>query len=195
MRVALLMAFLLAGCASTTEIVTRSVTPRPPGEAASVLLVAQTPEGDTREIWELTCQPIFQRAGLDVYLGHQELPLWDNNGRAALSQWASDHGVQRVLVVNLTHLLMQAPHLTGYRDLNPINQEIEAPTWRIGIGGDLKEPPEAQSKQTFPADLLDASGHNLWSGLARTHEANDQAAIAKSQCRALAAGLQQLELL
>lgn len=195
MRSALLLALLLAGCASTTGIVTRSVTPTPPGTATSVLLAAQTPEGDTRETWELTCQPIFQRAGLEVYLGHQELPLWDEKGPAALTDWAGKHGVQRVLVVNLTHLLLQAPHLSERQDLNPINQQNPEPTWQMGIGGKLKKQAEPQSEQEYPVDLLDAAGRNLWSGMALTHEANDQAAIAKSQCRALAAGLKQQELL
>ncbi|WP_101676219.1 hypothetical protein [Alloalcanivorax mobilis] len=195
MRSALLLALLLAGCASTTELVTRSVTPTPPPPPRGVLLVAQTPENDTRETWELTCRPIFQRAGLEVFLSHQELPLWDEKGRAILVDWAHQHGVERVLVVDLTYLIQRPPHLTEPRDHNPISQGEVEPTWRIGIGGKIKEEPQPEAEQRYPVDLLSAEGRNLWNGEARTHEANDQSAIAKSQCRALAAGLGALDLL
>lgn len=183
---ALLLALLLAGCASTTEVVTRSTTTPPQGPAQSLLLVAQTPEDNLRETWEITCQPIFQRRGLTVSLSHQETPLWRNKGRPALLNWARAHHVDRILIVNLTRLLMRPPQMPARHELNPLNQDTEVhPTWRIGIGGTYKEQDQAPDKQSYPADLLNNQGANLWHGLARTHEANNQAAIAKSQCTAL----------
>ena len=83
MRGLLLAVLFLSGCASTTEVTTRTVTDTPPPPAETLLLVAQSPEGDTRETWELTCRPIFERAGLTVLLSHQEVPLWYERGRKA----------------------------------------------------------------------------------------------------------------
>ncbi len=197
MRALLLTLLFLSGCASTTDVTTRTVTDTPPPPAETLLLVAQSPEGDTRETWELTCRPVFERAGLEVLLGHQEVPLWYERGRQALTRWADGHPVDRILVVDLTRLLMSAPHMRDRQELNPINQDNEVrPTWRVGMDGErIKQAPPAEVAQTFPADLLTGDGTNLWHGVARTHEANDQTAIAKSQCRALRDTLRQAGLL
>lgn len=197
MRALLLAVLFLSGCASTTEVTTRTVTDTPPPPAETLLLVAQSPEGDTRETWELTCRPIFERAGLTVLLSHQEVPLWYERGRKALVEWAGDHPVDRILLVDLTRLLMSAPHMRDRQELNPINQDNEVrPTWRVGLDGErIKDAPPADVEQMFPADLLNGDGANLWHGMARTHEANDQTAIAKSQCLALRDTLRQARLL
>lgn len=195
---ALLLAVLfLSGCASTTEVTTRTITDTPPAPADTLLLVAQSPEGDTRETWELTCRPIFERAGLTVLLSHQEVPLWYERGREALLEWAADNPVDRILLVDLTRLLMSAPHMLDRQELNPINQDNEVrPTWRVGLDGErIKEAPPAEVEQRFPAYLLTGDGASLWHGVARTHEANDQTAIAKSQCLALRDTLRQARLL
>lgn len=197
MRALLLAVLFLGGCASTTEVTTRTVTDTPPAPAETLLLVAQSPEGDTREIWELTCRPIFERAGLTVLLSHQEVPLWYERGRKALVEWAGDNPVDRILLVDLTRLLMSDPHMRERQALNPINQDNEVrPTWRVGMdGGRIKDAPPADVEQAFPADLLTGDGANIWHGVARTHEANDQTAIAKSQCQALRDTLRQARLL
>ncbi|HEX5678297.1 MAG TPA: hypothetical protein VFX91_10025 [Alcanivorax sp.] len=197
MRALLLAVLFLSGCASTTEVTTRTVTDTPPPPAQTLLLVAQTPEGETRETWELVCRPIFERAGLTVLLSHQEVPLWYERGRKALVDWAADHPVDRILMVDLTRLLISGPHMRDRRELNPINQDNEVrPTWRVGLDGErIKDAPPADVEQAFPADLLTGDGANIWHGVARTHEANDQAAIAKSQCLALRDTLQQMRLL
>lgn len=187
----------LAGCASTTQITTRTVTDTPPPPATSVLLAAQSPESDTRETWELTCRPVFARSGLTVHLAHQEVPFWDQDGRAALSDWAGQHQVDRILLVDLTGLLTSAPNLPDQRELNPLNQDTEVqPTWRLGLDGQrIQRAPLEDTEDRFPAYLMDGTGASLWYGIARTHEANDQAAIAKSQCRALRDALRQAGLL
>ena len=105
--------------------------------------------------------------------------------------------MDRILLVDLTRLLMSAPHMRDRQELNPINQDNEVrPTWRVGLDGErIKDAPPADVEQMFPADLLDGAGTNLWHGMARTHEANDQSAIAKSQCLALRDTLRQARLL
>lgn len=197
MRATLLFALILtlAGCASTTQVVTRSTVVAPKGPAHSLLLVAQTPENDIRETWELTCEPIFARTGLAVSLSHQSVPLWQNQGRDALLDWARKHQVDRILIVNLTGLLMQPPQFPNRHSLNPMNENQPPATFHIGIGGTYKEPKQPPETQSYPVDLLNADGGNLWHGLARTHEANDEAAIAKSQCTALRNALEQKGLL
>ena len=192
-----LAAAALAGCASTTQVTTRTVTDTPPPPATSLLLAAQSPESDTRETWELTCRPIFARTGITVHLAHQEVPFWDEDGRQALSDWAGEHGADRILLVDLTRLLMSAPNLPGDRELNPLNQDTEVqPTWRLGLDGQrIPRAPLEDTEDRFPAYLMDGTGASLWYGVARTHEANDQAAIAKSQCRALRDSLRQNGLL
>lgn len=183
---ALFLVTLLGGCASTTEVITRSTTVQPTGPAHHLLLVAQTPEDDLRETWEITCRPIFERRGLTVSLSHQEIPLWQNKGHQALTDWAQQHGADRILLVNLTRLLLQKPNMPERRELNPLNQDTQVdPSIRVGIGGDYKKPEPPPKEQTYPVDLLNADGGNLWHGLARTHEANQTTAIAKSQCTAL----------
>lgn len=182
-----LSVLLFAGCASTTEITTRTVTDTPPPAATAIVLAAQSPENDTRETWELTCRPIFAGSGLTVYLAHQEVPFWEQGGHRALSDWTGTHGVERILLVDLTRLLMSAPHLPDQRELNPLGQDTEVrPTWRLGLDGErIERAPLDDTESSYPAYLLDGDGASLWHGVARTHEANDQAAIAKSQCRAL----------
>lgn len=105
--------------------------------------------------------------------------------------------MDRILLVDLTRLLMSAPHMRDRQELNPINQDDEVrPTWRVGLDGErIKDAPPADVEQVFPADLLNGDGANLWHGMARTHEANDQTAIAKSQCLALRDTLRQARLL
>ncbi len=163
MRAPLLAVLLLSGCASTTEVTTRTVTDTPPPPAETLLLVAQSPEGDTRETWELTCRPIFERTGLTVLLSHQEVPLWYERGHKALVEWTADNPVDRILRVDLTRLLMSAPHMRDRQALNPINQDNEVrPTWRVGLDGErIKEAPPADVEQAFPADLLAGDGTNL----------------------------------
>ena len=105
-------------------------------------------------------RPIFERAGLTVLLSHQEVPLWYERGRKALVEWAGDHPVDRILLVDLTRLLMSAPHMRDRQELNPINQDNEVrPTWRVGLDGErIKDAPPADVEQMFPADLLDGAG-------------------------------------
>ena len=67
----LLPALLVAGCASTTQVPTRFTADESHPPQGTLLLVAHTPEGNTRETWELTCKEIFSSGSLTILLSHQ----------------------------------------------------------------------------------------------------------------------------
>jgi hypothetical protein len=96
--------------------------------------------------------------------------------------------VQRILVVELTHLLIDAaaPPSGGNR-LNPMDQSASemTPTWQVGIGGELAREAVPEALRQHGAELINADGKPLWTGIATTHEASNTVAIAKSQCTAL----------
>ena len=194
----LLPALLVAGCASTTQVTTRFTAEgsHPPQE--TLLLVAHTPEGSTRETWELTCKEIFSSGSLTILLSHQELPLWYEGGKNRILDWAQSNDVQRVLVVELTHLLIDAaaPPTAGNR-LNPMDQSAGEmkPTWQVGIGGELAREDVPEALRQHGAELINADGKPLWTGIATTHEASNTGAIAKSQCTALRKTLKELALI
>ena len=194
----LLPALLVAGCASTTQVTTRFTAEgsHPPQE--TLLLVAHTPEGSTRETWELTCKEIFSSSSLTISLSHQELPLWYEGGKTRILDWAQNNDVQRILVVELTHLLIDAaaPPAAG-NQLNPMDQSagVMTPTWQMGIGGDLAEKDIPDALRQHGAELINATGKPLWTGVATTHEASNTVAIAKSQCKALRKTLREHHLI
>ena len=185
---ALLPALLLTGCASTTEITTRFTSEETYPRQNQLLLVAHTPEGSVRETWELTCRDIFSSDSLTILLSHQELPLWYEGGKQRILDWAQETGVDRILVVELTHLLIDAAEPPQpVNQLNAMNQPPGSPppTWEVGIGGDLKKTDIPDALRQHGAELINAQGSPIWTGVATTHEANNMAVIAKSQCQAL----------
>lgn len=184
----LLPALLLTGCASTTDVTTRFTNEQAYPRQDQLLLVAHTPEGGVRETWELTCRDIFSSNSLTVLLSHQELPLWYEGGKQRILSWAQETGVDRILVVELTHLLIDAAEPPQpVNQLNAMNQPPGSPppTWEVGIGGDLKKADIPEALRQHGAELIDAEGTPIWTGIATTHEANNMTAIAKSQCQAL----------
>lgn len=184
----LLPTLLLTGCASTTDVTTRFTNEQAYPRQDQLLLVAHTPEGGVRETWELTCRDIFSSNSLTVLLSHQELPLWYEGGKQRILSWAQETGVDRILVVELTHLLIDAAEPPQpVNQLNAMNQPPGSPppTWEVGIGGDLKKADIPEALRQHGAELIDAEGTPIWTGIATTHEANNMTAIAKSQCQAL----------
>ena len=153
----LLPILFLAGCASTTQVATRFTAEgvHPPQD--TLLLVAHTPEGNIRETWELTCREIFSSSSLTILLSHQELPLWYEGGKERILDWAQDNDVQRILVVELTHLLIDAaaPPAAG-NQLNPMEQTAAdtKPTWQVGIGGDLAKEDIPDALRQHGAELI-----------------------------------------
>lgn len=194
----LLPALLVAGCASTTQVTTRFTAEGSHPAQETLLLVAHTPEGSTREIWELTCKEIFSSSSLTILLSHQELPLWYEGGKNRILDWAQSNDVQRILVVELTHLLIDAaaPPMAG-NQLNPMDQSAGeiAPTWQVGIGGKLAREDAPEALRQHGAELINADGKPLWTGIATTHEASNTVAIAKSQCTALRKTLKEHALI
>jgi len=184
----LLPALLVAGCASTTDVTTRFTDDDTHPPLGILLLVAHTPEGNIRETWELTCKDIFSSNSLTVLLSHQELPLWYEGGKESILNWAQENDVERILVVELTHLLIDAaaPPAAG-NQLNPMDQSAGdvQPTWQVGIGGGLAKAEVPDALRQHGAELINAEGKPLWTGIATTHEASNAVAIAKSQCSAL----------
>ncbi len=184
----LLPTLLLAGCASTTEVNTRFTSDETFPRQNSLLLVAHTPEGGVRETWELTCRDIFSSDSLTILLSHQEIPLWYEGGKQRILSWAQETGVDRILVVELTHLLIDAAEPPQpVNQLNAMDQVPGSPppTWEVGIGGDLKKAGIEEALRQHGTELINAEGTPIWTGVATTHEANNMAAIAKSQCKAL----------
>ncbi len=184
----LLPAMLLAGCASTTEVSTRYISETRYPPASPLLLVAHTPEGKVRETWELTCRDIFSSDSLTILLSHQEIPLWYEGGKERILGWAQDNDVDRILVVELTHLLIDSVEPPQpVNQLNAMNQPPgnPPPTWEVGIGGELKKAGLEEALRQHGAELINAQGSPIWTGVATTHEANEMTAIAKSQCTAL----------
>ncbi|MQX53735.1 hypothetical protein [Alcanivorax sediminis] len=185
---ALLPALLLTGCASTTDVATRYTSDGSFPKQDQLLLVAHTPEGSVRETWELTCRDIFSSDSLTILLSHQELPLWYEGGKQRILHWAQETGVDRILVVELTHLLIDAAEPPQpVNQLNAMNQTPGSlpPTWEVGIGGDLRKADIPEALRQHGAELINAEGNPIWTGVATTHEANNMAVIAKSQCQAL----------
>lgn len=193
----LLPALLVAGCASTTDVTTRFTDDDTHPPLGTLLLVAHTPEGNIRETWELTCKDIFSSNSLTVLLSHQELPLWYEGGKESILNWAQENDVERILVVELTHLLIDAaaPPAAG-NQLNPMDQSAGdvQPTWQVGIGGGLAKAEVPDALRQHGAELINAEGKPLWTGIATTHEASNAVAIAKSQCSALRRTLREQAL-
>lgn len=194
----LLPALFVAGCASTTDVTTRFTDEGSHPPQDTLLLVAHTPEGNIRETWELTCKDIFSSNSLTVLLSHQELPLWYEGGKKRILDWAQENDVERILVVELTHLLIDAaaPPAAG-NQLNPMEQSAGdvQPTWKIGIGGDLAKDEVPDALRQHGAELINADGKPLWTGITTTHEASNAVAIAKSQCSALRRSLREQALI
>ncbi|MEE2869629.1 MAG: hypothetical protein VYE17_03790 [Pseudomonadota bacterium] len=194
----LLPAVLLSGCASTTDVATRYTSDKTYAATDTLLLVARTPEGNIRETWELTCKEIFSGNSLTILLSHQEIPLWYEGGKDRILDWAQKQGVDRILMVELTHLLIDAaqPPQPG-NQLNPmdVNNNNIQPTWQVGIGGKLEKEEIPDALRQHGAELISGQGKPIWTGIATTHEASNTVAIAKSQCQALRKTLREQQLI
>lgn len=185
LRLLLLSSLLsLAACASTTEIQTRHQASANAAPATHLLLVARTPEQGARRHWENACAETLEGKGLTLTRSHKVLPDWYEAGTNALQQWARDRGADAILLGELTNLVLQPPNMP--RDAGPGDPDMQA-QWTItledGKVRGAEEPPPASQEVDF--QLIAPAGERLWAGTARSHEANQLAAIARSQCRAL----------
>lgn len=193
-----LLLSVLLGCANTTEVTTRFSVDTPPSPANTLLLVADTPEEHVREIWELTCKDVFQQRALTILLSHQELPLWYEDGKNRMLRWAQNQGLQQILVMDLTQLLINAPAPPAAgNQLNPMaspDQQTPA-TWQMSLDGKAMPRDVDDTLREHDVEVFGANGTPIWTGIAVTHEANNLAVIAKSQCTALQRTLREQALI
>ncbi len=195
---ALLSLTLLQGCASTTDIDTRYLTDTAVPPAPSLLLVARTPEADTRARWESACADELGGGGLTLVRSHDTLPVWYEAGNERLLAWARDNAVDAVLVAEITGLLLAPPqvpqpnYMQSERAIgdNPGNSQ----NWGFFFGRNPDQVPAPPEVHEVEMQLLGNDGSARWTGVTATHEANDLEAIAGSQCKALKKTLSGLRL-
>lgn len=176
---------LVAGCASTSNVAVHYDKRAEHG--TQWLLAARTPEERYRTEWERACAPILSRAGYQVTQSHKAMPGWFEPGNTALKQRADELGLDGVLIVELTALLIaRFPEMHETR-LNP-----EAGSGLIGYHEQVVPIREFRAARDIPPSdqnvevmLITVDGQPLWRGDILTREANSISAIARSQCRAL----------
>ncbi|MCK0536610.1 hypothetical protein [Alcanivorax quisquiliarum] len=175
--------WLLQGCASTSDIVTRYGASTAPGER--LLLATRSPEPALRRQWEDACAPLLRKQGFDVVTSMDVLPAWFATGTDELEKWASANGVPGILVAELSALLPEPAHynpaqgLGDNRSHHDVQVVVPAKVFR-----EARDAPEAN--QNIDIELFDAAGRIQWRAELVTHEANNIPAIARSQCAALA---------
>lgn len=191
-RLAVLVCCLtLVSCARTSQVSTRYAGVQPDPLPSQLLLVARMPESKQRQQWEQACLPHFQRSdSLSVTASADALPNWYEGGNARLLDWAQRHGTDTaILVFELTDLLLAPFSMPPgnvvsserFRNENPMGE----PTWQINLGGGENRPPDVPETRETEVRLIASNGDVRWEGVVLTREANDLAAIARSQCRAV----------
>ncbi len=190
--------FVTAGCASTTRLSTHyinsDITPR--GE--HLLIAARTPEPAVYRQWETSCGEVLAGAGFQLYYSHQVMPDWTEKGQGALLNWASNSPSELILMVDLTSLQLlsfsTSPDRVQTESISPSGPHDERGT-QITLNKTYQDERKAAPiNQDIRPELLRADGTPIWSGIAKTHEANEIGAIARSQCRALAKRFSKLGL-
>lgn len=186
----------LAGCASTSSVMTRYASADSATALSHLLVVARTPEQPVRARWESVCRDTFTAGTATA--SHDPLPGWFDSGHQQPLQWlAATHPHGAVLIVDLTALLlppMQMPaHNEVSRERFPGDHTQQQDTFRIEFGSSgSKDARAPEDTLTTEARLVLANGDIAWDAVISTREANDLAAIARSQCRALDKTLRRL---
>lgn len=178
--------WLLLGCASTSDIVTRYGAGIVPGER--LLLATRSPEPALRRQWENACVPLLRKQGFDVVTSMDVLPAWFATGTDELEKWASANNVPGILVAELSALLPEPAHYNPAQGLsdNRSHQDVLV----VVPAKEFREARDApQARQNIDIELLGADGRTRWRAELITHEANNIAAIARSQCATLAQAL------
>lgn len=187
---ALACCLTLLACARTSQVSTRFMGDSPAAPATRLLLVARMPETEQRREWEQACLKRLNHGdALLVTASSSALPNWYEGGNDQLLAWAREHGNATVLVFELTGLLLapfsMPPGNVVSSERFPNEDPIGDPTWTINLGRSEEKPPELPETIETDVRLIAANGDVLWEGLTYTHEANDLAAIARSQCAAV----------
>lgn len=186
---------LLSGCASTSDISTRYFDEDIPS-AQQILLVARSAENKTRMQWEKICLSELSETGKPIVASHQVMSNLSDGYNQALTGWASQQTLLTdVLIFEISGLLLAPPQIPPGNEVSVERYSPEQPigesTWKFSFG--------QQENQTIPPEriitetrLLTSEGKTRWEGLVTSHEANDMAAIARSQCKALAPMLKRI---
>lgn len=185
----------LTGCANTTSIETRYQQPQQQA-INSLLVAARTPDANYADKWEKACRPMLNDSVATLSTSSQAGIDWDGNQLSPLVQWADEHQIGAVLIVDITRILIAQPMIPGHSDpsdnlyyVAPGEDNIGIPTYSLFLGKSAKKPPKPPIYHQVEAQLIDNNGKMLWDGMLTTHEANSLSAIGKSQCRALARAL------
>ena len=189
----LLTVLLISACASTTQIDSRYQQTPSLIAGQSLLLAARTPEADIRRQWETLCADKLARQGFSTTVSHRQLPDWQDADIGALVNWSQQHDHDLILVAELTGLLLKAADTLGEPAVGEGRQDVSGQI--ITLDKDYQRERKAEPiSQDVELALHRADGKPLWTGVARTREANEIRAIARSQCRALADHLKTLGL-
>lgn len=204
------LVLLLSACAQTTQIEPRYLAPKLAPDTARrttdinrLLIAARTPDATYRSNWEAACGRVFSKTGMNVSLSYKALPDWNDLHIEELSDWALAHRVDAILMVDITTLLLAPPQppsgisndTFGISQNGPNEDDIGKPDWSFFIGRKEKRKAQPPRLHSSEAQLLSPSGKMLWDGLMTTHEANDLAAIASSQCEAIKQRLTKIKIL
>lgn len=184
---ALTPVLVLAACASTTEVQTRHTAESTTSAAGHILLAARSPESRKQTNWERHCKRVLKRSGLKITRGQKAVPGWQEPDAGALEAWAREHGADAVLLADITGLLIGPAHLPE-TDPATGEPEIQAQwTFHFGDDGPTAKQREREESvyQEIEVEWIAPDGKRFWTGVARTHEARELAAVARSQCTAL----------
>lgn len=183
----------LAGCASTTEIQTRHRAESDGDPASHILLAARSPEKDNRDGWEKHCADVLERAELEITRAHRVLPDWQEPGSEALENWVREHDAEAIVLADITGLLLPDPYLP---EEDPATGEEQMRLqWTFYPGGARPEQPRDDPREEIRVEWIAPDGERYWAGKARTREARQLKAIARSQCKALGKTLAEEGLL
>lgn len=191
----LALAFWLAGCAGTTEIL-RSVPEATPSKPLRSLFVAGvTTDDDLRRRYESMFVAELARAGVSGTPSHSELP--DTRGLDVAQFRARMHaagskadGVLHVQLVEFTRSPALSPQDLP-ADQSGASRELN------GIALTLNAPPGGPVTGTHDEVVLQATLYELpsrkllWTVTTRTHEANDIDSVAQSHARALVTAMRE----
>lgn len=174
---------LLTACAATTEVHTRHSAESGTEPAKHILLAARSPETEKQLAWERHCKRELKRPGLRITRAQQALPGWQEPNPRALEAWARKNEADAVLLADITGLLIGPAHIP---ETDPATGEPEMQAqWTFYFGGEAPKETRDSVYQEIDVEWIAPGGKRFWSGVARTHEAHDLAAVTRSQCQAL----------
>lgn len=190
---ALVLAGLLAGCASTTEFVRTSREAVPEKPIHRLVIAGVSHDEKTRRVYEQAFLAELEKAGLEGIAASELIPSLAGLSMTDLRQHMvefNDRGdaVLHVQLVNLVRVPALSPQdlpaeqTPPTRRVGDIDLTINAPAQQDAGGAQLAIELES-NLYALPTRRL------LWTGISTTHEANDPSRVARSHARAVIAEL------